>query len=319
MCGSRLTVFRNIRTISRPDRVDAAVQCMDVPSGGMEVVKMCAALGFLALTLFGADGSPNGAARPVQFRVKLMEMDGLSWRETLYSKLHAVTRQQACAVWTCDRETAQALAEKSTRVLFSPQLLAEPGVAAQYSQKATRRVVSQLTRHADGPVDHAVSVAYAPDVEELREGCQFTVSGRQLDQGMLVKLLVEESRVAAVHQVKLTEFVSSKDKKGGETLSPQLEVPEVVRATLAGEWLIPNDTLLLASLGAHTLNNGDGKAVVRERLLLVEASQPAARNAVDLDRSVTRVFTFTAPVRPATIPMPMSMPVPAMPSRSLPQ
>src|SRR4051794_6833438 len=205
--------------------VAATVGCMDVPSGGMEVVTMCAALGLLALALVGADGSPNGvvAARPVQFRVRLLEMDSLSWREPLYNKLHPVARQETCAVWTCDREVAKSLSEMSARVVMSPQLLAEPGAVAHFSQKSSRRVVSQLTRHADGPVDHAVSVAYAPDIEELREGCQFTMSGRQLDQGMLVKLVVDESRIPAVHQVKLTEVVPANDRqKSSETLNPHL-------------------------------------------------------------------------------------------------
>jgi hypothetical protein len=287
----------------------------------MEVVAMCAALGLLALALLGADGSPNGAARPVQFRVKLLEMDGLSWRETLYNKLQPVTRQETCTVWTCDREVAKTLAEKSARVLMSPQLMAEPGAVAHFSQKASRRVVSQLTRHADGPVDHAISaVAYAPDVEELREGCQFTMSGRQLDQGMLIKLVADDSRIAAVHRVKLTEFVPATDKqKPGETLNPHLEVPEVVRATLSGEWLIPKDGVILASLGAHTQNDGQGKAVVRERLLVVDAALLPLRTSVDMTQSANRVFTFAATARPSTIPMPMPMAVPAMPSRSLPQ
>jgi len=93
-------------------------------------------------------------------------------------------------------------------------------------------------------------------------------------------------------------------------------VPEVVRATLEGEWLIPNDGVLVASLGAHTLDDGHGKAIVRERLILVEASPVPPRTTVDLTQAASRVFTFVTPARTATIPMPAR--APAMPSRSLP-
>src|SRR4051812_22523071 len=128
--------------------VAAAVGCMDVPSGGMEVVTMCAALTLLAVALLGADGAPgrpepfpnrsfadvvtsvNEAPRPVHFRVKLVEMDGVSWRESLYSKLQPAGRQGTCAVWTCGRDVAKPLAEMASRVVLSPQLLAQPDAVA---------------------------------------------------------------------------------------------------------------------------------------------------------------------------------------------
>src|SRR5258708_4957449 len=82
-----------------------------------------------------ASGSPEGSPPPVQFRVKLLEMDGVTWRESLYSKLHAVTRQGTCAVWTCGRDVSKSLVDMSARVVMSPQLLAQSDAVAHFSQR----------------------------------------------------------------------------------------------------------------------------------------------------------------------------------------
>ncbi|AGA30279.1 hypothetical protein [Singulisphaera acidiphila] len=285
---------------------------------------MNAALSLFALALLGADSSPNQGTLPIQYRVKLLEMDGLKWRESIYTRLQPVARQGTCAIWTANQDVIKPLVDQASRVLMNPQVMADPNAVAAYSQRTTRKVASQLTRHADGPVDHAVAVAYTTDHEDLREGCQFTMSGRKLDQGMLVRMVVEETRIAAIHQVKLTEFVPKKDDQGEQTiLSPKLDVPEVVKGTLEGEWLIPNSGVLVASLGAHTIDDGNGKAVIRERLMLIEAAPVTPRTTVDLSQALSRSFTFVAPARVSTIPMPNHLPimpgrVPIAPSRSLP-
>ncbi len=118
------------------------------------------------------------------------------------------------------------------------------------------------------------------------------MSGRKLDQGMLIKMVVEETRITAVHQVKLTEFVPKKDGQDEQTvLSPKMDVPEVVKGTIEGEWLIPNGGVLVASLGANTLDDGHGKAVVRERLMLVEAAPVPMRTTADVTwRARPRIY-----------------------------
>ena len=40
-----------------------------------------------------------------------------------------------------------------------------------------------------------------------------------------------------------------------------------------GEWLIPRGEALLVSFGAHTVADKDGKAVVKERLAIIEADE----------------------------------------------
>ncbi len=285
--------------------------------------RMNFAVGLMGLALLGADGTTTSkAARPIQYHVRVLEMNGLEWREGIYTKLAPVSRQGTATIWTADKETSRTLIERAGRVVMSPQVMAQSDAVAHFSQRTSRRVVSKLTRLADGPVDHAIAVAYSPDYEEVRDGCQFSVTGRRLDQGILAKVVIDETQVAAVHQVKLTEIVPARDNRGeAGKLTPQLEVPEVVSATVAGEWLIPTDGILLVSFGARTLDDGQGKAVVRERLMLVEAVESQVITKLALEKIQTPKV-FSAVIEPPVIspPVPQApMPAPAVPSRSLPQ
>jgi hypothetical protein len=204
---------------------------------------------------------------------------------------------------------------------------------ATISMENRRKVATRLNRHADGPVDHASAVAYLPEYEEVREGFRVTMSGRKLDQGVLAKLVAEDTRLAAVHKVAVCETVSGKghpDAAGPCQLKAAVEVPELVQGSVAGEWLIPNDGVLVVSLGTHTTAGPGGKAEVHERVLFVEAWAAAPTDSTIARASLTPNFTYKLPPRPPAalapepIPIPMpwrpaAMPSPAMPSRSLPQ
>ena len=121
----------------------------------------------------------------------------------------------------------------------------------------------------------------------------------------------------AVHKVPLSE--AGDDEPSTEE---SLQVPEVVRSDLIGEWLIPNGEALLISLGAHTVAAADGRAEVRERLVVLEA-HPAdlavtkAALVPMMDRMTTSLGIARTPVRLNDDAVPM--PAPAPPSRSLPQ
>ena len=63
---------------------------------------------------------------------------------------------------------------------------------------------------------------------------------------------------------------------GGPSSVKVLLPPEVVKAGIEGEWLIPRDGAILVSLGAHTTSDAEGKAVIHERLMLLEAQPVTA-------------------------------------------
>jgi hypothetical protein len=213
-------------------------------------------------------------------------------------------------------------------VLQAPRVIAANGHRALVmSNGHARKVATRLARHADGPPDHAVSVAYTPEFEKVDECFRIILTGHRLDQGVLVQAVIEDKRVAAVHEVKLVEYVTAKGASGQpQKVTPKLDVPEIVKSSAEGVWLIPHDGMLVVSLGVNTAADANGKAVVRERLAVIEAkdlSQAAAPPPVVAAGVPSYGPPAPASVAPepaaATTPPEIPAPHPAPPSRSLPQ
>jgi hypothetical protein len=94
--------------------------------------------------------------------------------------------------------------------------------------------------------------------------------------------------------------------------SAQVQVPEIGRAEIAGEWLIPRDEVLVVGFGPHTIAGADGKAVVREHLAVIAAEgAPHPMGVKGPDVLVIPKIAAPAPAAP--------LPVPVIPSRTLPQ
>ena len=284
------------------------------------------ASGLLALTLLGADGTPGPETAQIKYQFRLLEMDGLDWRKAVYTQLQPVARQGGVTVWTAGGDVVKPLVAGASRVIQAPQVTASAtSPVVHVNQHSNLRYVAQLIRHADGPKDHASVLAYEPKVDGVREGFSASLTGRKLDQGVLVQLVLDESRCTTMHSVSLAEAFEprgdSPAKKG--KLVSMLQVPETSHTEVAGEWLIPTDGALVMSLGVYTVSDAKEKAAVRERLAILEA-----RPIDTFELKVTRTnYTPAAPVPIAPAPaweafappMPIAMPVPAMPSRSLPQ
>jgi hypothetical protein len=285
---------------------------------------MTLVVGLLATSLFGA-GGPEGPEGPmIVYELKVLEMNGLGWRSSVYSQLQPVARQGGAAVWTAPRDAANLLAEKAGRVISAPKVTSCPGVCATVFHNATRKVVTELAREADGPVNHASFVGFVPRTEDATEGYSVSVRGRKLDQGVLAEVRLEDKQITAVHTVALSENLESKGDDDPEAtkrpIEVTLQVPESTRTEVAGEWLIPRDGVLVVSLGAHTVADANGKAVVRERLAVLAAQAVEAPGEAVLSAELTRVnlpgIKIVGSGRVAEAPL--TLPVPVLPSRSLP-
>jgi hypothetical protein len=290
----------------------------------------------LAASLVGAGRSDAPEAPLITYQWKFMEVDGPGWRSALHPQLQQVARQGAATVWTASRETASKLAEMASSVVGSPRVTADPQGRSTVHSGTVRRLVTEVTREADGPVNHASFVGYVPRLEAFQEGYSAEVSGRKLDQGLLASLTLVNSRITAVHSVPLREVLESKSGRDGKATPVEvaIDVPEYSRSSVSGEWLIPKDGVLVVSLGVHTVADGKGKAVAREHLAVLEAGDPEAPPAVKAAALFMMPDLHVLPLaatgrdwknlplattgRPGAIPLPMPMASPALPSHSLP-
>ncbi len=250
------------------------------------------------------------------------------------------------AAWTMPSAVTAKLAAKAEKVVSAPKITAYSEARASISTKKTVNMVNSVDRQADGPVNHASLVAFRPKVEGQVDGDSIQLSGRKLDQGILTQVEIDDRQITTVHKVRLSEdYEHDKQIVDGDkvTLSMVLQVPEIVHAHVSGEWLVPNHGTLVVSLGVHTSADAKGKAVVHERLAIIEARAvgdpttqkvtfapiytpgPAASikksSQAEQDREfnmlsyMQQIYGGVVTADGAVIPMP----APVVPSRALPQ
>jgi hypothetical protein len=264
---------------------------------------MSMAASLFALALLGADGPrPNGPGA-VTYELRFVEMRGLGWRSEAHEKLCPVARQGGATVWTAPREFLAILDASGNPTVAAPKVVTAQGRPTRIRNGTRRAYVADLKRVADGPVGHATALAYQPDVGHVDEGVDIELCGRPIDQGMLTQVEIQETRLASLASYTLRESVQPRDASESSPipLAASVQVPEIVRTSVAGEWLIPKDGLLIVGLGVHTSADASGKAVPCERLAVIEARpvpQPVATMPPSPD-----LFDDDLPPLPMPVPM----------------
>ena len=284
----------------------------------MHAALICA----IALTGQGGAQATITATPSVTTEVRIFELEGLAWRRA--SHLSPVVRRGTVSVWTApDTETA-ALADGARSVTKSPR------VTAAVDSPAT------IGLGLAGPVDFDVArAAFLTSTRQPAEAAaprsKITVSGRPLDQGVLAKVSVSDAQVLALHSVGCVDGKACCSDTGSET------IPEVATSQVSGEWLIPKDGTLVIGLGPHTVADKDGKAAVRERVVVLRSvyshgpekapTQDPSAGRVSLEpissivrpKAIALTITLSAPTTPRDLlaAQPIAR-MPALPSRSTP-
>lgn len=202
--------------------------------------------------LLSATPAPAPAGETISYQVRVVEVDGLGWRGRLAEQLHRVERPGPAMVWTAGRAILPGLVE-GAKVVQAPKVSSGGTTPVAVTVDATMEV-STVCCASKGEACATRKAAGCASDPHARNGLHLELKGRKLDQGVLAHVVADDNSVTATHDVGADE-----------------PLPEVNRCKVDGEWLIPNDGLLLVSLGAHTVADKDGKAVARERLILVEA------------------------------------------------
>lgn len=222
--------------------------------------------------------TPPPPGPPTGFLVRVLEMDGLGWRQGVYHRMEPLGEQGVACLWAAEPSCVEALvaAAKSTRGLRG--MATGPDNAVKVVQRTDRGFLTGLRRTADGPVGEATMVGYAPVIKQVADGVEVDVSGHAEGPGFRLKAAIQDTRVGTVHDVTLTETVGKPDA-GPQTVHPRFQVPEVYRAAVEGEWTLGRGKALVVSMGAQTKYDEASKsASVGERLIVIEVDEgPAQR------------------------------------------
>ena len=294
----------------------------------------------VALALWGA--GPAQPAVAVDFdiacEVQMMTVEGLDWRNSAYSQLKPAARQGSATIWTADRSLKPILERRGVKSTKAPKVTTTADAVATVNSDQTQNYISHIERVSDGPINGGTTVAYQPEVGTMREGFNAIYSGRRIQQGVLARVKLTESHVGSLHTIKLTEQLKgaapepvSLDTPFGvvgevekrligptvTTLATTVQIPEVFQSEVAGEWFVPKDGFLLISMGVNTVADAHGKAVVQERLAILDFTQPEPLNAAP-----ATAMTPACRVETDGAVMPVSLAhlaMPAIPSRSCPE
>jgi len=167
------------------------------------------ALGWIAVTLTGMAGATpkEAGGAPISYTVQMVETQGLGWREGVMAHLKPVTRQGATTVWTMPLHVMARLVKEAQNdpnccVIQGPRVTAFSGAPATVQCRANLELITQVSWKGD-----EIAAEGAP--EKVRLGWHTTFVGRKLDQGVLIKLVFEDTHIRAVHQVKFSRSSES--------------------------------------------------------------------------------------------------------------
>ena len=160
-------------------------------------------LGWVVFFVAGVTASPpadRGAAQ-ISYTVKMVEAEGVGWRESVFTRLKPVARQGAATVWTLPKNATASLVKEISKspagtVVAAPRVTALSGVPAAIQVRGNRSFVTQVAWNGD-------EIGAKGSPENVRVGWHATMIGRALDQGILVKLVIEDTEIRGVHKVSL--------------------------------------------------------------------------------------------------------------------
>ncbi len=153
------------------------------------------ALGWTAIALSGLAGAPNTerANGPIQYSIRFVEVEGLGWREAIFTRLTPVTRQVAATVWTAPKGVRKEILQSAVK--NSDGHVAQTGVTkalngspVHFAIRKNQQLVTQVAWNGDDRPETG-------EPETVRTGPVCTMTGRQLDQGVLVQLVLEDTEV----------------------------------------------------------------------------------------------------------------------------
>jgi hypothetical protein len=166
---------------------------------------MAITLGWVALLLAGATGAApvEENAVPISYTVRMVEADGVQWRASVISHLKPVSRQGSATVWALPKGASKSLIlaisrDASGAAAPGSRVTALSGAPATIESCENRTFITQAVWNKLQSTPQGSS-------ENVRAGWRITIVGRKLDQGILVRLVFEDTQIRGVHRVRLAD------------------------------------------------------------------------------------------------------------------
>ena len=160
------------------------------------------ALGLIAIALAGLQAHRRRNERMVRSSTRFA-----SWRQTAWAGVRAsspgltpVSRQGAATIWTappsCEAEAPRKRDQRFRLDGWRARSCPGDRPPVHFAIRKNQQLVTQVAWNGDDRPEMAKS-------ETVRTGPVGTMTGRQIDQGVLVQLVLEDTEVRAVHRVTL--------------------------------------------------------------------------------------------------------------------
>jgi len=188
------------------------------------------------------DDLPGKTGRWIAYQAWSMVMNGLDWRDAAGAGLRKVRTGGPFGVWTADARVLTEMIRRAGKVTQFPRVTSAEDIHVVLNHQEERHYVAAVKWVDDGANKACAAV---PEVAQVADGFTMHLRARKLDQGILIRAEVEDQHLLGLKTVP----VESPPGKSVRLVS-QKQIPETTQLRDGGEWLVPEDGLLILSLGS---------------------------------------------------------------------
>lgn len=207
----------------------------------------------------------------VQLRIRVLEVEGLEWRERIWPFAKSMDRQGATTVWTADANTLGWISGFAKKETTFPTPTDDDKEAP--SVQTVSNYIASLERITNTP-GKATSLAFKPIRSTINDRTTCDLSGLRDPQGVLVKGLIQDTNLLGFDSVQCSETFTYPKSTGRKPtiIHAVYQLPELVETRVEGSWKMPKGQGLVIGLGIHSVEDAKaGGFVTRERLVMIDA------------------------------------------------
>jgi hypothetical protein len=182
--------------------------------------------------------APIPTSKSITFRARSLEMTNPDWSKGLESRLRTVKKGRSFTIWAADAKVVPELIKRADRVLgFVMSNCAEGEPFTWNELKKTPYVIAGEWMVANG------AAAFNPKPAEFEHGLKLSMVGRIVKDGVVVRGSFENIHLDGFESIPVESPLNAFAQAVAN-----IQLPESTFAHDQGDWLIPNDGVLVIHL-----------------------------------------------------------------------